>query len=145
MLVSEVMTETVVTVDVDRTVEDAAGLMLEFEIGSVVVDRDGDPAGILTETDVLAAGYETGRPLGSIPVEAAMSQPLVTVAPDSTVRAAVELMRGANVKKLPVVDGIDLVGILTQEDVVYAHPLLVREAIHQEERRGDWEDPDGPS
>lgn len=142
MLVAEVMTANVVTVDVDRTVADAAGRMLEFGIGSVVVSRDGDPVGILTETDVVTAGYDSGRPLGAIPIEAAMSHPLVTVAPETTVRAAVERMREAHVKKLPVVDGIDLVGILTQEDVVFAHPKLLREAIHHEERRADWEEPE---
>lgn len=141
MLVSELMTEDVVTIDVDRTIGDATGLMLEFDIGSVVVDRGGDPTGIVTETDVLAAADETGRPLGSIPIEAAMSHPLVTVSPESTVRAAVERMREERVKKLPVVDGIDLVGILTHTDVVDAHPVLLQEAIHHEERRAEWDDP----
>lgn len=143
MLVAEVMTANVVSVDVDRTVADAAGLMLEFDIGSVVVSRDGDPVGILTETDVVATGYDSGRPLGSIPIEAAMSHPLVTVSAEATVRAAVERMREADVKKLPVVDGIDLVGILTQEDVVFAHPQLLREAIHHEERRAEWDGAEG--
>ncbi|HKJ60111.1 MAG TPA: CBS domain-containing protein [Halobacteriales archaeon] len=142
MLVSEVMTENVVTVPVDRTLGDAVRLMLEFRIGSVIVTRDGDPSGIVTETDVLIAGHQTGEPLDTIPLEEAMSHPLVTVEPAVTVRAAVERMREARVKKLPVVDGIDVVGILTQEDVVYAHPLLLQEAIHHEERRAQWDEED---
>ena len=139
MLVSEVMTENVVTIPVDRTLGDAVRLMLEFRIGSVIVTRDGDPSGIVTETDVLVAGHQTGEPLDAIPLEEAMSHPLVTVEPDVTVRAAVERMREARVKKLPVVDGIDVVGIITQEDVVYAHPVLLQEAIHHEERRAEWD------
>ena len=142
MLVSDVMTEGVLSVDVEGTVRDATRLMLEFDVGSVVVDRQGDPTGIVTETDVLAAGYETGRPLDSISIEAAMSHPLVTVDPEATVRAAVDRMREAGVKKLPVVSGIDLVGIVTQGDVVDAHPQLLREAIHHEERRTEWDDVD---
>lgn len=142
MLVSEVMTEDVLTVDVEGTVRDATRLMLEFEVGSVVVTRGGDPTGIVTETDVLAATYETGRTLDTIPIESAMTHPLVTADPDATVRAAVERMREAGVKKLPVVAGIELVGILTNSDVVDAHPRLLREAIHHEERRAEWDDVD---
>ena len=142
MLVAEVMTENVVTVPVDRTLGDAVRLMLEFRIGSVIVTRDGDPSGIVTETDVLISGHESGDPFDAIPIEEAMSHPLVTVEPDATVRAAVERMREVRVKKLPVVDGLDVVGILTHEDVVDAHPLLLQEAIHHEERRAQWDEED---
>lgn len=139
MLVSEVMTENVLTVQVDRTLRDAARLMLEFDVGSVVVTREGDPLGIVTETDVIAAAYETERPLESIPIEAAMSHPLITVSPEATVRAAVEQMVAEGVKKLPVVDGLELVGVLTHTDLVDAHSLILKEAIHHEERRADWD------
>ena len=142
MLVAEVMTENVVTVPVDRTLGDAVRLMLEFRIGSVIVTRDGDPSGIVTETDVLISGHESGAAIDAIPLEEAMSHPLVTVEPEITIRAAVERMREERVKKLPVVDGIDVVGILTQEDVVFAHPLLLQEAIHHEERRAQWDEED---
>ena len=141
MIVSDVMTRAVVTVDADRTADDAAGLMLEFDVGSVVVTREGDPTGILTETDVLAAGHGTGKPLDTIPVAEAMSHPLITIAPDASIRSAIARMREESVKKLAVVSGIDLVGILTHTDVVDAHSLLLREAIHNEERRAAWEDP----
>jgi CBS domain-containing protein len=140
VLVSEVMTEDVVAVPVERTLGDAVALMLEHGIGSVIVTRDGDPAGIVTETDVLIAGHETGRPLAEIDLESAMSHPLVTIEPDATIRAAVERMRRSRIKKLPVVDGIEVVGILTQEDVVFAHPDLVREAVRHEERRAEWDE-----
>lgn len=139
MLVSEVMTEDVVTIEMAHTLGDAVERMLEFGIGSVIVTRDGDPAGIVTETDVLISGHESGEPLDAISIGAAMSHPLVTVAPDATVRAAVDRMREARVKKLPVVDGLDLVGILTQEDVVFAHPDLMKEATHHGERRAEWD------
>ena len=139
MLVCEAMTGDVVTVAVDGTVADAAGPMLEFDVGSVVVTRGGNPYGIVTETDVIAAAHETGRPIDAIPLESATSHPLVTIGPDATVRAAVERMREAGIKKLAVVDGIDLVGILTRGDVVDAHPSLVREAVRRGERRGEWE------
>jgi CBS domain-containing protein len=139
MLVREVMTEPVVTVPVDATLEGAVYRMLEHRIGSVVVMADDGHLGIVTETDVLLAGHETGRPFAEIAVEDVMSRPLLTVPPDTTVRATVERMREAGVKKLGVADGIDLKGIVTHQDIVYAHPELIQEAIHLEERRQDWE------
>lgn len=139
MLVREVMTEPVVTVPVDTTLEEAVERMLEHRTGSVVVTEGDEHVGIVTATDVLLAGHESGRPFTEIDVEDAMSRPLLTVSPDATVRATVERMREAGVKKLGVADGFDLQGIVTQQDIVFAHPELIREAIHLEERRQDWE------
>lgn len=139
MLVREVMTEPVVTVPADATLEGAVHRMLEHRIGSVVVIEADKHLGIVTETDVLVAGHETGLPLADIAVEDVMSRPLLTVPPDTTVRATVERMREAGVKKLGVADGIELQGIVTHQDIVYAHPELIQEAIHVEERRQDWE------
>lgn len=135
MLVSDAMTANVVTVPVDGPLRNAVELMLESDIGSVVVERGGDPEGIVTQSDVLRMAFDTGDPIESIPIEAAMSHPLVTVAPGATVRAAVRRMREAGVKRLAVTEGIDLVGIVTQSDIVRNHSLLLREAIHHEEIR----------
>lgn len=135
MLVEDAMTESVVTVPVDASLRDVVRSMLSHDVGSVVVERDGDPTGIVTVTDVLKATYRSGAPLEATVVETAMSHPLVTVAPESTIRHAVERMREAGIKRLAVVDGIDLVGVLTQSDVVRNHAFLLREAVHNEERR----------
>lgn len=139
MLVRDVMTAPVVTVPVHRSLRDVVERMLEHGVGSVIVERTGDPTGIVTESDVHRAAYRSDDPLSAIGVETAMSHPLVTIAPDATVRAAVRRMGEADVKRLAVTDGIDLVGIVTQSDVVRNHSLLLREAIHNEERRQAYE------
>lgn len=140
MLVREVMTEDVVTVPADATLEAAVGRMLDHDIGSVVAIEDGHHVGIVTETDVLNTTREADRPLGEVSVESVMSAPVITIGPDATVRAAIERMRAEHVKKLPVADDMALVGILSEQDVVYAEPDLHKEAIHLEERRLDWEE-----
>jgi len=142
MLVDDAMTRAVVTVPVDESLRAVVALMLEHDVESVVVERDGNPTGIVTVSDVLEAAYNSGEPLEATDVETAMSHPLVTVAPETTIRTAVERMREADVKRLAVVDGIDLVGIVTQSDVVRNHALLLREAVHNEERRQRFEDED---
>jgi CBS domain-containing protein len=139
MLVRDLMATDVVSVDRDASLETAARAMLSAGVGSVLVTVDGTPAGIVTETDALAAGSETGDSFADIDVAAAASAPLVTVQPSITVRAAVERMREADVKKLPVVDGMDLRGIVTLSDIALHVPDLLREAQELEAQREGWE------
>lgn len=68
MLVEDVMETDLVTCDAGETLRDAVRRMLDRHVGSVIVTVDGDPAGILTETDALAAGYVADRRFGEIPV-----------------------------------------------------------------------------
>lgn len=138
MLVSELMSTPVASIPIDRSLQEAVERMLADRIGSVVVAEDGNPVGIVTETDVLVAGYRSGAPFRDIPVAEAASRPLITIAPDATVRAAVERMREEGVKKLGVADGLDLRGILTHQDVVQSHPDLIREAIEHVEPPDGW-------
>ena len=139
MLVRDLMTEDVVTAEADSSLEDAARAMLTAGVGSVIVTRDGTPTGILTESDALAAGCAAGVPFEEIPLAEAMSGPLETIQPDVTVRAAVERMEAEDIKKLPVLDGMDLLGILTMTDVVQSYHDIVREAHRLDERREGWE------
>jgi len=76
-------------VTADVVAAPAVGRMLRERVGSVVVTRDANPAGILTETDALKAGYLSERPFAEVPVSKAASGPLVTVSPGATVRKAV--------------------------------------------------------
>ena len=122
------MTTDLVTCDADATVRDATERMLRNRVGSVVVTDDGTPAGILTESDVLRAGYATDDPLSTIPVRKAASAPLVTVRPSATLRTATKRMRSEGVKKLVVVDGMSPEGIVTTQDVVETYAGTRKEA-----------------
>ena len=137
MLVENAMTTEVVTVDADESLHGAVEQMLRERVGSVVVEEDG-PSGIVTETDVLMAGYRAERPFVDIPVARAMSSPLVTVAPTTTVRTASETMREECVKKLPVSEDFELLGMLTTTDVVAHQSELLREAGSLDRRQRDW-------
>lgn len=143
MLVEDVMTDTVETCDIRRPLRVAIERMLEYRIGSIVVTDDGDPCGIITETDVLAAGLATGRPPGDIEVATATSRPLITIAPGDTVRKAVNVMHAEDVKKLPVVEDLSVVGILTRSDLVYHYGSVIDEARRVGEQRSDWTHPAG--
>jgi len=137
--VRDVMSTDVVAADAEASVRAAVGLMLEEGTGSVVVEKEGNPAGILTKVDVLDAGHEHDRPLSEIPVYAAASSPLVTVEPSATVRAAAQRMFDYGIHHLPVADGLDLVGIVTATDLLEAQEDMLGEAQTADERREEWE------
>ena len=134
MLVEEVMVIDLVTCGAEASLRTVAARMLEERVGSVLVYRDGDPAGIVTETDLIRAGYRTGRPFAEVDAADAMSRPLVTIAGDRTLRRATRRMAEEGVKRLPVSDGLELVGIVTLSDVVY-HFSDLKGEIHELERR----------
>lgn len=134
MLVEEVMATGLVTCGADASLRAVAERMLDERVGSVLVYRDGEPAGIVTQTDLIRAGYRTGRPFAEVDAASAMSRPLVTIPGDRTLRRATERMAEAGVKKLPVSDGLELVGIVTLSDIGY-HFSDVKEEIHELERR----------
>ena len=140
MLVREIMSERVVSVDDDATLRDAVIAMLKAEIGSVVVERDGTPTGICTETDALSTAAAEDEPLSGIPVSAATSSDLVTGSPAMPVRKAIRRMNRHGVKKLPIVVDFDVVGILTLTDVVRHQSDLLHEVHEIESGRSRWRD-----
>lgn len=125
--VTDVMTEDVVTCGADTALEAVAERMLQHEIGSVVITTEGNSYGIITETDIVFATYQTGASLGEIPTRKVASHPVETVEPTQTVRLAAKRMRDEGVKKLVVVDGLDIAGILTTQDLIDHYGELNKE------------------
>lgn len=133
------MSTSVVTVTATATVADAVDRLLAEGVGSVIiVDDDGDPMGIVTESDALQVAHDTGRPLADIGVREAGHPPVVTTEPSTSVLAAARLMAAEGVKKLPVMDGLDLVGIVTLTDIVWQLPTLRKEATDIADLRDQW-------
>lgn len=139
MQVSDLMTTEVVAVPADATLAVAVEQMLKQSVGSVIVTHDGDPAGIVTESDALRAALLADAPFEAIPVAKVTSRPLTTITPHQTVRAAIETMVDAGVKKLPVVDGYELVGIVTLADVAWHFSDIRKEATSLLDNRQNWE------
>ncbi|ATW88130.1 CBS domain protein [Halohasta litchfieldiae] len=135
------MSTDLVTVPSGATMKGAAGQMLHNDVGSVIVLNNETPAGIVTEMDALRVGYAANRPFESVPVRKVMSRPLITIEPTKTARTAIGRMHKNNIKKLPVVSGFDLVGILTMTDIVQNHGKLLNEARNLESGHGR-RDPD---
>ncbi len=110
----------VVTVAPDRTVHDAMQILVEHNIGAVIVTRDGSIIGILTERDVLRLGAADPGSLAATRVSEAMTKELVVGVADDLVDYAAGVMTSSRIRHLPIVDGEQLIGVLSIGDVVNA-------------------------
>jgi CBS domain-containing protein len=110
------MTETVVTAAPERTVREIAEMMRERNVGSVVL-IDGDrPVGFLTDRDLTVSVLADGRDLGDHAADHA-SSPVITASAGVQVEEAAALMVRHGVRRLVIVDGERLTGILTLDDI----------------------------
>lgn len=119
--VSEIMTSPIRTVEADRTIAQAAGELVDQHIGSLLVAAEREEGkrieGILTETDIVASvagGIDPETAVGEV-----MSSPVVTVRPTESISAAGRRMAKNSVKKLPVTEDGDPIGVLTTTDLAH--------------------------
>jgi len=120
--VEDVMSSPVYTTEPTITVADAATKCLERDGSSLVVVEDGEVVGIVTGTDLLAVlGAGDG---GTRLVESVMSTPVVTTRPATPVSDAVDRMYENEVARLVVLDGEELVGIVSTDDIVRYVPQV---------------------
>ena len=127
--VEDYMTEEVVFANLTDSLQSAAAKMAERDIGSIVIVQEGKPIGIVTERDFVRRVAALGKDSRTLTVADIMSTPLVTVGPECDINSAAKIMTDNNIKRLPVVEGERLVGIITSFDIAKvmaeeAHPLL---------------------
>ena len=117
MLIREVMTESVVTAEPERTVREIAELMRERNVGSVVLVSDERPVGFVTDRDLTLSVIADGRDVSDHIADYA-SSPVITANPAMDVEEGADLMVRHGVRRLVVVDGDRLTGIVTLDDLV---------------------------
>src|SRR5436190_23975717 len=117
MEIREVMTESVVTATPDAPVRHVAELMRERNVGSVVlVDESGLPVGFVTDRDLAMSVLADGRDADE-PAEGHATAPVVTGTPEMGVEDAADLMVSHGIRRLPILDGRRLIGIVTLDDL----------------------------
>jgi CBS domain-containing protein len=114
--IEKIMTPIVVSLDRTRTPREVADLMTEREVGSVVVTKDGKPFGIVTHTDIVRWAGKWPKLLDS-PLEDIATVPLITAPRGTSVEDAARIMIENRIRKLPIVDGEKLLGIVTITDL----------------------------
>ena len=114
--VGKIMSPVVVSLDCSKTPREAAALMADSKVGSVVVTKGGKPLGFVSLSDIVRLTGIWSMLLDS-PLEGIASVPLITVGRGTSVEEAAKIMIRNQIHKLPVVDGGKLLGIITITDL----------------------------
>ena len=116
---SDVMTRHVVSVAPSASVAHAISKMKERKVSSLLVRResDMDTWGFMTETDLIEKVVAGGLDPESITVHEIMSKPVITVSPQSSLQECAALLARADIRRVLVYDGREIVGILSSSDI----------------------------
>jgi len=115
--IKEVMTSDVRACKPNANVVEAAKLMAKEDVGPIPVVEGGRLVGLVTDRDIVVRVIAEGRDPKSTTVGEIASRDLVTVSPDENLDDALKLLADQQVRRLPVVDGERLVGIVAQADI----------------------------
>ncbi|MDD3994101.1 MAG: CBS domain-containing protein [Candidatus Nanoarchaeia archaeon] len=113
MKVSDIMKKAIVVDDSSITLKQAAKIMTERKIGSLIILKEDKIIGILTESDVVKDIDSINKKLSEL-----MSKDIISIDKNSIIEDAARLMKQNKIKRLPVLDGKNLVGIITATDII---------------------------
>lgn len=119
-IVREVMSSPAITLDANTLVRDAAILMSEKKIGSLIIVRHGVPVEIVTKRDLVEKIISTCKDPCQVKVEEVMSTPLISVLVSEGLLSVMRKMRDLGISQLGVKDGKKLVGVISERDAVRA-------------------------
>jgi len=126
------MRKGVIALKSTNSVYDAARLMSDSEVGSVIVIKDNKAVGIVTERDLVRKVIAKKKNPIKTKLNKIMSHPLRVIKIDAPIRDAAIAMRKYNIKKLPVMVKKKIIGMITETDVLRAYPSLVDLLIEEE-------------
>jgi len=117
--VGAIMTREPVTIKSDAPVRKALQTMIKHDIGSLIVVKNGQAVGMVTERDVTRRSLRPAKTKGVYdrPVTRFMTRPVITLSPSAPVWEAFETMVTKKIRRLPIVEQGRLVGIVTERDL----------------------------
>ena len=127
MIVEEIMNRNVHTIESGTLLQEAAQIMVDSHTKYLIVTKKGKLSGILTEWDFVRKAVAEGMDIKKLKVDDVMTEDVVIVKPDTDVEEAAKVMKEHDIKKLPVVTGSILVGLVTAMDIVAAHPKFMKQ------------------
>ncbi|MEW6696717.1 MAG: CBS domain-containing protein [Bacillota bacterium] len=122
----DIMTQKVATVTPQQSVQEAAQLMSQYNVGAIPVVENGKCVGIVTDRDITLRAVSQGQAPGNTKVQAVMTDGIVTGTPQMDVHEAANLMAQRQIRRLPVVENGQLAGIVALGD-------LATQSIYQNE------------
>jgi len=134
LLVKDVMSSPVVSLEEDATSDKVANLMGENNVGCVIVtNKEGKPIGIITERDLVIRVLAKNLKPDTIKAKEIMTSPLVTIEPEATITEAARRMSRLDLRRLGVLYKGDLLGLISSKDILGVMPELIE--IIQERTR----------
>lgn len=124
VIVKEAMKTNIAVVEHKTSILEAAKLMKKRRIGSVIVLQEKHPIGILTESDILKKVVAEGKNPEVTTVAEIMTAPVLIIDPYVTLEKAMDKMGKCNIRRLPVVENNNLIGIITERDILRIAPVL---------------------
>lgn len=114
----EIMTGGVECAHVDETVTDAAKKMRQLQVGALpICGEDNRLKGMITDRDIVLNCVAEGMDTTEVKVQDYAGDEVVTIGADDPIEEALRTMRGAGTRRLPVIDGHDLIGMISQADI----------------------------
>ena len=140
ILVRDIMSRPPITAKENETVAGVSKLMGKHDIGCVIiVDKAGNPAGIITERDIVQRVAARNILPSELSVVQTMSKPVASISPGATVNDAAKFMNHRKIRRLAVIDEGKLVGILTMKDILQVTPAIID--LASEKSRAGLESP----
>jgi CBS domain-containing protein len=126
MLVKDVMSSPVITVEENAPANRVAELMDKHDVGGIIVTtKEEKPIGVITERDLVLRVLAKNAKPDTLKAEEVMTSPLITIEPDATITETARRMSRLNIRRLGVVYKGRLVGIISSKDVLGVMPELV--------------------
>ncbi len=138
MLVRDVMSSPVVTMDENESSNKAAVAMERGDLGAMIVTNEaGKSIGIITERDLVIRVLAKNLKPDTVKAKEIMTTPLVTIEPEATITEAARRMNRLNVRRLGVIYKGNLVGIISSKDVLGVMPELIETILERSRIEGE--------
>ena len=115
--IRDIMEKDVITIENDKTAQDAAKIIAEKDISFLVIMNNDKPEGILSESDFVRKIVAEDKKASEIKITEVMSYKFRSVAPTTTIEDAIQKMLNNNIRRLIILDNEKLVGVITQTDL----------------------------
>ena len=125
ILVRDIMSKDVRKARNDTPAQEVIATMTKYDVDAVVVVQSGRPQGIITIRDILVRMVEQCLAPKAVIAREIYTNPLVTISDSATVEEAAKLMQRWQIKHLPVVQNVRLVGIITYKEIAFKVPALL--------------------
>jgi CBS domain-containing protein len=114
--VRDIMEKNVITIQYDKSGLDASKMLKEKEISFLVIQKDGNPIGLVTERDIVRKIAAEDKKSSELLIKDLMSKNFKWVKPEDSIEDAIQKMLNNNIRRLLVLENDRLVGVITQTD-----------------------------